>query len=427
MRLFIFSNKETKMGQQVSTGTTGAVLTMNSDDLSDRDIDVPNPGNDVETKIAGRGGDSKPWARCTAGSIITGARIRNGRYVDNLQGIYCTPLGSINDSSAQPVYVETNYGGGGGTTNEFSCPSGNGVIGYAPRTGDWTDNIRFVCAKASNGKGRRFGDSYGGGSSSDAEQNAYLCNSRSKFLTGILGTSGWYLNSLKGSCTDISSYQSVLNDYAKQASCCSGLLKDPVACSAWIPGSAKCNNDMRTICATKDGFFSEGCQKWMTTSGVMDSQLDDAAGKVCDGIKTTGTADQKKWCNCFIADIPPDTPLAVKGIYRCLNPVCQGPGVLKPSTNNCPSQLTVCEQAKISSEITKSTTGQQLIANQCGNVNVGGTAAPTATKPAETPVIATSTPQTTTQISGKTIAIIGGGAGVLILLLIIMMVVMRKK
>ena len=80
---------------------------------------------------------------CGAGHVLTGLRYRSGLVVDAI-GLLCRPVLS-NGSLGPESTVGTLTGGGGGTTNVASCPSGMVITRLTVPYGSYVSYVIFLC------------------------------------------------------------------------------------------------------------------------------------------------------------------------------------------------------------------------------------------------------------------------------------------
>lgn len=376
---------------------------------------------DPKIKAGGGGGGASSFVQCNDNELLTGMKIRAGDTIDGIASLYCnTTDGIYRGTAAREIPV--NWGGGGGSVDNYVCPKNQALNGYTIRAGNWTDSLILQCG-ALDGKtaGTTFPRSGGGGGGEpqprECPQNA--------FLIGTQARSGSRLDSLQGTCIDGSDIVNTQRTIGKQLDCCAGITKDGLACGPWIPGSNACQEAKRNYCSTKDYFFTDACkQMFAPNDRQIQSQSDnETAQRVCASIKgsTDATPQQLDWCSCVNADVPADTPMVAKGIFQCINPQCMGKG-LKTFGLTCPSAITICSQDEFRSSLEKSKVGKLYVQNNCGNIsppatNGGGEPAP----------VPTPTPGSTSGVSRTAVAVVGGmGILVALLLLFALIKTMRK-
>jgi hypothetical protein len=175
----------------------------------------------------------------------------------------------------------------------------------------------------------------------------------------------------------------------RQLECCARLNTDPFACGQWSSsvsaapgGGGKCQETKR-LCSQREYFFTPACKELFTggaagagasTSRQITNQTDnDVAARVCAEIKADpkATDDEKTWCACFNADVPPRIPLVARGLFQCVDPQCTGRG-LKPFGMKCPESIVLCNQEDFTTALKDSEIGRQFIQQECGNVNLPG-------------------------------------------------------
>ena len=93
--------------------------------------------------IFGGNGGSGFTRSCGAGKVLTGLQVRVGLVVDAV-GVLCRPV-QANGSLGSQSIVGSLVGGGGGTGFQFSCPTGTVVGGAAIVFGSFVDGIHLRC------------------------------------------------------------------------------------------------------------------------------------------------------------------------------------------------------------------------------------------------------------------------------------------
>jgi hypothetical protein len=141
---------------------------------------------------------------------------------------------------------------------------------------------------------------------------------------------------------------------------------------------------MKDFCSKPNNFFTTDCKTWLTnlrTNAIKDG----VARSVCPSIKDTGTVDQKRFCSCYNATVPPDLqndPVLRSYVY-CLTPDCQQFG-LKPAQEvdkPCPLNYVICENKDILQRLSdRGAIDRNEITNRC-SINIGNPNAPPGTPP----------------------------------------------
>jgi len=259
--------------------------------------------------------------------------------------------------------------GGGGTPQNFQCPPGQALKGYTIHAGAWVDGLDLECRNVLDDGNPTKSPHYGGYVGKPQKRNCYT----NVFLSGMAGRGGQYLDQLTGRCTDAIPYIKTAKEVSKQLDCCAGTVVDPFACGKWIPGSPACLEAKRSACSQRKYFFTEPCKQiFAPTARQVKNQSDnDLAQKICTQVKhdPNATEEEKDWCSCYNAEVPPDTPLVARGIFQCIDPKCKSKGLL-PFGMMCPSSLVLCTQKEFTTELSKSNIGRQYIANECGGIKI---------------------------------------------------------
>lgn len=126
---------------------------------------------------------------CGSGKVLTGLRFRTGGVVDAV-GLLCTPV-STDGKLGQETTVGTLVGGGGGVSDVRHCVRGSVVVGAAIKHGMYVDRIALRCADW-NWVGRRFTNPIETLSAapqlvSTAPENIEQCGSAAQPAIGIRG------------------------------------------------------------------------------------------------------------------------------------------------------------------------------------------------------------------------------------------------
>jgi hypothetical protein len=129
-------------GLQTSASTSAIATTVAREDVA-----APAPSTDLPAQLlpvyGGSGGTA--FSRdCGAGRVLTGLRYRSGLLLDAV-GLLCRPVLS-NGTLAPETTVGTLSGGGGGTSNTASCPTGQVMIGATIYFGSWVNGVQLWCS-----------------------------------------------------------------------------------------------------------------------------------------------------------------------------------------------------------------------------------------------------------------------------------------
>jgi hypothetical protein len=309
---------------------------------------------------------------------MVGVKLRSGVTVDGFTSILCAPTSSIHNVSTVPREVVANWGGGGGVPQLYQCPTGHALVGYTTYSGDWMDGVKWTCQSVTNPSKKLLSDSpvYG---NTHPNENVRACPPN-HFLQGLRGRAGHRMDSLVGQCVDATPYIETFSNPQRQLECCARLNTDPFACGQWttavpaaLGGGGKCQETKR-LCSQREYFFTPACKELFTGPAgrqVMNQTDNDVAARVCAEIKADpqATDDEKNWCACFNADVPPRIPLVARGLFQCVDPQCTGRG-LKPFGMKCPENIVLCNQEDFTTALKDSEIGRQFIQQECGNIDL---------------------------------------------------------
>jgi len=364
-------------------------------------------------RAGGPGGFAGDFIQCPDNKLVMGMKLKRGQYVDRINSIYCRDIREIQEST--PFKEILVAPGGGGLQETYQCPPGQALKGWKVKSGAWMDSIQLECQPITKPTSpSTWSNIFGGGGGAPHVRSC----PPGQYVDTVKTRMGQFVDSIEGKCKDISAFQRTLASKEEQLKCCAGESSDPIQCAyPWTPGSDACSKLKSEVCSNvkaKEGsqlhFFSPYCKKLIARGDrqqVISQADDEMAWNVCSSIKNNlnATEEQRVWCACYNAEVPPDVPLAARGIFQCLNPDCTSRG-LKPITYTCPSVQVLCEQTKIKTELRDSTIGKQFLQQQCGSVIIGDT-----TGKGEDPLIP--------GVRNKTLVLGGIIGGVLILLSIL--------
>lgn len=192
------------------------------------------------------------------------------------------------------------------------------------------------------------------------------------------------------------------------------------------PNSDYCRSAMESYCRQRSNFFKDECKAFV--GDLQSTTRDTIANAVCPLVKTNGTAAEKAWCKCYNIEVPSNLKgnKVMEGIFRCLDPTCQGPQALKPYSLDCPTSLVNCEQEDIKTNLLQSGIDQQTIENNCGNISISGESGPSGPS-GESGPSGPSSPSGAGGLSKGAIFGIAGAAGVLVLIIIIIIIVAATR
>ena len=141
--------------------------------------------------VYGGAGGTSFSRSCGVGKVLTGLRFRAGLLVDAV-GLLCRPVSATGTLGSEST-VGTLVGGSSGTSGTVSCATGSVVIGAGIRHGSYVDALRLNCRRWQASE-RKF-DAVGGftntigNSLSIAASDAEQCASVTQPAIGIRGRS----------------------------------------------------------------------------------------------------------------------------------------------------------------------------------------------------------------------------------------------
>jgi hypothetical protein len=104
-----------------------------------RSTDLP----EQKLPVFGGSGGTAFSRDCGAGRVLTGLRYRAGLSLDAI-GLLCRPVNADGSLGSEST-VGTMVGGGGGTFGAKSCPVGSVVTGAYIDYGTWVDGLSVMC------------------------------------------------------------------------------------------------------------------------------------------------------------------------------------------------------------------------------------------------------------------------------------------
>lgn len=188
---------------QTSASTSATVTT-----VAPENVAAPVPSTDLPAQLlpvyGGSGGTA--FSRdCGAGRVLTGLRYRSGLLLDAV-GLLCRPVLS-NGTLAPETTVGTLSGGGGGTPDTASCPTGQVMVGGNIYFGSWVKGVELQCSNW-HAATRTWGGSItslkvGNTTISYGEHNrSEYCESSAQPAHAIRGRSGGFVDALGLICDE---------------------------------------------------------------------------------------------------------------------------------------------------------------------------------------------------------------------------------
>jgi hypothetical protein len=98
-----------------------------------------------EIDVGGGSGGGAFRDECPAGSVAVGFRGRAGAYIDQIQ-LSCSSLNGDGSLGGGNVAAGPHHGGGGGGDFDESCDTGQVLVGFAGRSGDYIDQLYGQCS-----------------------------------------------------------------------------------------------------------------------------------------------------------------------------------------------------------------------------------------------------------------------------------------
>lgn len=263
---------------------------------------VPLQSNNPSVSVGGSGGNSVPFFSCDPDSLVVGVTVRNGNSLDGISSIFCNSTANIINGVA-PTEKKVGWGGGGGNSNNFLCPSGAAMTGYYVGQGGIIDSISFQCNDIKNNADKGVSQKFG-----NATFNQQRTCDKGQFIGGLGGNAGSMMDSIKGSCRSLSTLQDSFQNPGTQLSCCSGETIDPLQCSILYPGSNYCTTKTKPLtCSNRNFFSTTGCKQLLGGDDKkIKNQIDeDLVEKICAQIKAdpNATTEEKNLCSCINAEV----------------------------------------------------------------------------------------------------------------------------
>lgn len=166
---------------------------------------LPIRATDLPTQylpVYGGSGGSAFTRSCGDNRVISGIRFRAGLQLDAI-GLMCRPVNADGSLGAQTT-VGTLVGGSGGESDTRSCPSGSVVVGAIINHGAWVDGVRLSCrpwnastrSYAANGTVLAIAGRIG------ANLNIELCEVSTQPAVGIRGRSASLVDAIGFVCNE---------------------------------------------------------------------------------------------------------------------------------------------------------------------------------------------------------------------------------
>ena len=167
-------------------------------------VAAPGPSTDLPAQLlpvyGGSGGTA--FSRdCGAGRVLTGLRYRSGQLLDAV-GLLCRPVLS-NGTLAPETTVGTLAGGGGGSSNTVSCPTGKVMVGARIYFGSWVNGVELECPNWNAATRTRSGSitSLNAANTMGHGESEY-CESSAQPAHAIRGRSGGFVDALGMICDE---------------------------------------------------------------------------------------------------------------------------------------------------------------------------------------------------------------------------------
>jgi len=117
--------------------------------------------------------------------------------------------------------------------------------------------------------------------------------------------------------------------------------------------SPECHDVMKNYCQQDENFLKDTCRSWLQQAGT---DADVIADRLCPKYKDSSNAVGNAFCSCWnivipdaLKNMPDSDPLKTTliGAAHCMDPKCNSPESLKPSTQNCDINIAICRNENI--------------------------------------------------------------------------------
>lgn len=189
-------------------------------------------------QYGGNGGDDDYNYTCPAGMMLTGLGFTMGEDMDSIRTLYCkkpNQLGSGDNGTPVSVHIAD----ANNNPRQFNCPPGSAISDIKVGWGNTIDNQTFTCRRLTDDAVTMVSQQYG--RNRDANANVSC-----KYVTGMRGRSGKYIDSIAYQCTDFSEAKAAQTTDEGKVKCCMGLT-NPDYC-VMTPQSAQCDQFMIQYC-----------------------------------------------------------------------------------------------------------------------------------------------------------------------------------
>jgi hypothetical protein len=207
-------------------------------------------GND-SSSLADLKGNTPFDSACPQGQILTGINLRVGSGVDQISSLSCRPPNRINDSSYGGTSVVMNAGGRGGNPYTWKCPLGSGIGSIVLSSdGKIIRTIKPICNNLQTSKEETLTWTYGNNGQTVGDPFGITCWGSGKYVTGISGTHGGAVSSMKVHCGDFTQAQKGIYTTEGKVNCCMGLYEGDNCPQGLSPQSSQCDQLITSWCQT---------------------------------------------------------------------------------------------------------------------------------------------------------------------------------
>jgi hypothetical protein len=194
-------------------------------------------------QYGGSGGDSDYNYTCPPNTMLTGMGFTMGKDFDSVRTLYCKKPNQLNSSdNGTPVNVQ--IGRANNDPRQFNCPPGSAISDIKLGWDDAIGNQTFTCRRLTDDSVTLVSQQYGRNKGANASVSC-------KYVTGMRGRYGSYIDSLSYQCTDFSAAKAALTTDEGRVQCCMGLT-NPDFCDM-TPQSAQCDQFMMSYCQSHPG------------------------------------------------------------------------------------------------------------------------------------------------------------------------------
>lgn len=199
-------------------------------------------------RAGGGGGDRDFQIACPGNNMLTGLAMKLGTDVDGLSGIYCKPPNQL-DNSTPGTYVQQNVASGD-NQSIYQCPAGSAMGDVSIGDDGVVQNVTIKCRRLRDAGIMPQSQQYGRNSD---RTTPISC----RYMTGVTGRSGKYIDSMGFTCANFDQAQWGLYTDEGKVRCCMGQM--PGEFCNMSPQDGNCDQFMIRYCQTPTGFADPRC------------------------------------------------------------------------------------------------------------------------------------------------------------------------